>query len=153
MFPLQDESRRPSRLPVVTGSIIALNVLSISGFPDSVGMAVPVARQASARLPASQDGFPPSLLPFGRRAGDEGCGGCDWSRAVNRRRPHPRPSPARERGTRNFAAVAQGVGSRAERDVPLFPPIEVPVRADSCPVRANLSPVRSFRIPCPLASP
>jgi len=27
MFPLQDESRRPSRLPVVTGSIIALNVL------------------------------------------------------------------------------------------------------------------------------
>ena len=27
MFPLQDELRRPSRLPVVTGSIIALNVL------------------------------------------------------------------------------------------------------------------------------
>ncbi len=27
MFPLQDESRRPSRPPVVTGSIIALNVL------------------------------------------------------------------------------------------------------------------------------
>ncbi len=27
MFPLQDESRRPSRAPVVTGSIIALNVL------------------------------------------------------------------------------------------------------------------------------
>ncbi len=28
MFPLQDESRRPSRPPVVTGSIIALNVLA-----------------------------------------------------------------------------------------------------------------------------